>query len=125
MTSEYGSQHKPVEIRLKREEHALEVDFDDGTTFHLPAEYLRIESPSAEVQGHDPRQKQTLGGKQFVNIIGVEPVGTYAVRLKFDDLHDTGLYTWDWLYYLGANYETLWQSYLDNLESKGLKRAPK
>ncbi len=125
MTSEYGPRHKPVEIRLKREEHALEIDFEDGASFRLPAEYLRVESPSAEVQGHNPEQKQTVPGKRHVNIIGIEPVGTYAVRLKFDDLHDTGLYTWDWLYHLGANYETLWQAYLDDLAAKGLKRDPR
>lgn len=125
MSSAYGSKHKPVEIRLKREERALEIDFNNGASFHLPAEYLRVESPSAEVQGHNPEQKQLVAGKKFVNIIGVEPVGTYAVRLKFDDLHDTGLYTWDWLYSLGESYETAWQTYLDELEARGLKRDPR
>lgn len=125
MSSDYGTRCKPLEIRLKRDEHILEIDYEDGTSFSLPAEYLRVESPSAEVQGHSPLQKQIIGGKRFVNIIGVEPVGTYAVRLKFDDLHDTGLYTWDWLYHLGANYESLWQTYLESLAEKGLKRDPR
>lgn len=124
MTTAYGSRHKPTEIRLKRDEKLLEIDFDDGRSFRLPAEYLRVESPSAEVQGHNPSQKTIVAGRRHVGIMAVEPVGTYAVRIKFDDMHDTGLYTWDWLYHLGANQEALWATYLQALEERGLSREP-
>jgi len=104
MTAPLGNRHRPVEIRVKREERSLEVDFDDGKSFSLPAELLRVESPSAEVQGHGgPEGKTIVAGRRHVGIIGVEPVGSYAIRIKFDDLHDTGLFTWDWLYDLGTN----------------------
>ena len=122
--SQFSQQHKPVEIRLKQEEKALEVDFEDGVTFHLPAELLRVESPSAEVQGHSPSQKQVVAGRRHVGIMAVEPVGNYAVSIKFDDLHDTGIYTWDALYTFGENQEAIWQGYLDELESQGLSRDP-
>jgi DUF971 family protein len=124
VTGAYGNLHHPLEIRLKREEKALEVDFEDGRTFRLPAELLRIESPSAEVQGHSPTQKTVVAGRRHVGIIGVEPVGNYAVRLRFDDMHDSGLYTWDWLYNLGENQEQIWQEYLEALEERGLSRDP-
>lgn len=124
MTDPYGSRHRPTEIRLKRDEKVLEVDFEDGRSFCLPAEYLRVESPSAEVQGHHPSQKTMVAGRRHVGIMGLEPVGTYAVRIRFDDMHDTGLYTWDWLYHLGANQETLWAAYLAALDEQGLSRDP-
>ena len=94
-----------TEIRLNKAERALHVAFDDGARFSLPAEYLRVESPSAEVQGHGPHQKKTLPGKRDVAIIGVEPVGNYAVRLVFDDLHDTGIYSWEYLHELGREQD--------------------
>lgn len=124
MTTSYGSRHQVTEIRLKREEKVLEIDFEDGQTFRLPAELLRVESPSAEVQGHSPSQKTIVAGRRHVGIMGVEPVGHYAVRIKFDDLHDTGLYTWDWLYDLGSNQDEIWQTYIDALAAKGLSRDP-
>jgi DUF971 family protein len=124
MTATYGNLHHPVEIRLKRDEKALEIDFETGETFTLPAELLRIESPSAEVQGHSPAQKNTVAGRRHVGIMKVEPVGNYAVRIAFDDLHDSGLYTWDWLYNLGRNKDEIWSAYLDALKEKGLSRDP-
>ena len=122
--SDFGTKIKPTEIRLKREEKALEVDFADGRSFHYPAEFLRVESPSAEVQGHSPDQKTVIAGRKHVGILGVEPVGNYAVRLKFDDLHDTGIFTWEALYKFGTDQDTMWQSYLDALAEKGLSRDP-
>jgi DUF971 family protein len=124
MTQELGNRHHPVEIRLKRQEKALEIDFDDGRSFRLPAELLRVESPSAEVQGHGRDTKTTVAGRRHVGIMELEPVGNYALRIKFDDLHDTGLYSWDWLYDLGANLDEIWQEYLDALAAKGLSRDP-
>ena len=112
----------PTELRLKKSERRVEVDFDDGTRFSLPAEYLRVESPSAEVQGHGNEEKRILPGKRSVGISGVEPVGNYAVRLLFDDGHDTGLYTWDYLYSLGAEQEDRWASYLAALTERHLSR---
>ena len=103
----------PVEIRLKREEKLLEVDFDDGKCFRLPAEFLRVESPSAEVQGHGPGQKQLVTGRAHVGILALEPVGNYAVRIRFDDGHDTGLFTWKYLYELGRDREANWAHYLE------------
>jgi DUF971 family protein len=115
----------PVEIRLIKAEKLLEVTFDDGKVFRLPAEYLRVESPSAEVQGHGPGQKQLVGGRRHVGIMAVEPVGNYAVRLKFDDLHDTGIFSWRYLYELGAEQEVRWAKYLKALEAAGLSREPR
>lgn len=124
MSAEFGNRHHPTEIRVKRDENALEIDFDDGESFRLPAELLRVESPSAEVQGHSPTQKTTVAGRRHVGIASVEPVGSYALRICFDDGHDTGLYTWDWLYRLGADQGQIWQSYLDALATAGLSREP-
>jgi DUF971 family protein len=93
-----GTTRWPLELRLKKAEKLLEVVFDDGSRFRLPAEYLRVESPSAEVQGHGPGQKTLVAGRAHVGIIGLEPVGNYAVRITFDDLHDTGIYSWSYLY---------------------------
>ncbi|HBK07484.1 MAG TPA: hypothetical protein DDZ81_16810 [Acetobacteraceae bacterium] len=114
----------PTEIRLDRATRVLHVSFDDGTNFALPAEYLRVESPSAEVQGHNPGQKQTVAGRRHVGIIGVEAVGNYAVRLVFDDLHDSGIYSWDYLRELGEQQDRKWPAYLDALASRGLSRDP-
>lgn len=124
MSQALGNRHHPTEIRLKREERLLEIDFDDGRGFRLPAELLRVESPSAEVRGHGPAQKSIVAGKRSVGILGLEPVGTYAIRIRFDDGHDTGLYSWDWLYRLGDEQEQIWQAYLTALEQRGLSRDP-
>ena len=113
-----------TEIRLNKAEQVLEVAFDDGARFSLPAEYLRVESPSAEVQGHGPGQKQIVAGRRHVGIMAIEPVGNYAVRLVFDDLHDTGIYSWEYLHQLGREQEARWQDYLDALAAKGLRRDP-
>jgi len=121
---DYGVVRWPTEIRLKKAEKILEVDFDDGSSFSIPAELLRVESPSAEVQGHGPGQKQTVSGRRHVGIMEIEPVGNYAICIKFDDLHDTGIYTWDFLYRLGQTRDEVWQAYLDELEEKGLSRDP-
>ena len=122
--TDYGSKAVPTELRVLKDEKILEVDFDDGATFRIPAELLRVESPSAEVQGHGPGQKTVVSGRRHVNIIGVEPVGNYAVRLKFDDLHDTGIYTWDTLYKFGQDQDQMWADYLEALNAKGLSRDP-
>jgi DUF971 family protein len=111
-----------TEIRLNKAERVLHVAFDDGAQFALPAEYLRVESPSAEVQGHMPSQKQTVPGKRHVAIVGIEPVGHYAVRLVFDDRHDTGIYSWEYLHELGREQEKRWADYLGALEVKGMNR---
>lgn len=113
----------PTEIRLKKAEKVLEIDFDDNKTFLLPAELLRVESPSAEVQGHGG-EKVIVAGRRHVGIIGLEPVGHYAVRLIFDDLHDTGIYTWAYLYKLGDGQAEIWDRYLTALAEKGLSRDP-
>ncbi len=120
--SDHGTAHWPTEIRLKKAEKRLEIDFDDGTTFRLPAEYLRVESPSAEVQGHGPGQRRLVPGKARVGIAGLEPVGNYAIRILFDDGHSTGIYSWAYLRTLGAEQETRWRNYLAALESAGLSR---
>jgi len=112
----------PVEIRVRRAERRLEIDFDDGSSFSLPAELLRVESPSAEVQGHVPSQKITLPGKRGVGIREVEPVGNYAVRILFDDGHGTGIYAWPYLHRLGREQERIWQAYLEALAARGLSR---
>ncbi len=124
MTASLGTQHRPMEIRLKRDEKVLEIDFEDGHRFRLPAELLRVESPSADVQGHNPSQKTIVAGRRHVGITGLEPVGHYAVRITFDDLHDSGLYSWDWLYHLGVNQDRLWHDYLAALAEHGLSRDP-
>jgi DUF971 family protein len=111
-----------TEIRLRRQDKVLDVAFDDGSRFSLPAEYLRVESPSAEVQGHGPGQKQVVAGRRHVGIMTVEPVGNYAVRLIFDDRHDTGIYSWEYLRQLGLEQEARWQAYLNELQSRGLSR---
>jgi DUF971 family protein len=118
-----GAGHWPTEIRLDRETQTLHVIFDDGAAFALPAELLRVESPSAEVQGHG-EGKTIVAGRRHVGIMEIEPVGHYAIRITFDDLHDSGIYSWDYLYGLGARKETIWSQYLDSLEANGLSRDP-
>jgi len=114
----------PIELRLKRAEKLVEISFDDGSKFSLPAEYLRVESPSAEVQGHGAGQKTLVHGRTHVGIIGLEPIGNYAVRIKFDDLHDTGIYSWSYLYELGVEHKKRWREYFDALAANGLSREP-
>ena len=115
---------RAVELRLKTAEKRLEIDFDDGASFSLPAERLRVESPSAEVKGHGPGEKKIIAGRRHVGIMSLEPVGNYAVRIVFDDLHDTGLFSWRYLYELGQNQDRIWQTYLDALQANGLSRDP-
>lgn len=115
----------PTEIRLKKAEKILEIDFDDGTRARLPAEYLRVESPSAEVQGHGPSQRQWVAGRAQVGILNLEPVGNYAIRIVFDDLHDTGIFSWAYLHTLNREHDKRWREYLAALESRGLSREPK
>jgi DUF971 family protein len=124
MADDFKTEHWPTEIRLRKQEKILEIDFDDGSRFALPAELLRVESPSAEVQGHGPGQKTLIAGRRHVGIMAVEPVGNYAVRLKFDDLHDTGIFSWPYLYKLGRDKDQIWQGYLDALGAHGLSRDP-
>ena len=114
----------PTEIRLAKDRRTLHVAFEDGAAFAIPAELLRVESPSAEVQGHDPSQKKIVPGKAEVEILRVEPVGHYAVKLSFDDMHDTGIYAWDYLRRLGEEGEALMQAYRDALAAQGLSREP-
>ncbi len=116
--------HKPwpVELRLHKDRRTLTISFDNDESFDLSAEYLRVRSPSAEVQGHSPEERKTVGGKKNVAILEVKPVGNYAVRIVFDDLHSTGIYSWDYLLELGRNRDANWQEYLDELAAKGLSR---
>jgi len=116
--------HQPSEIRLQKKSRRLTVDYDGGSHFELPFEYLRVHSPSAEVKGHGPGQEVLQTGKENVQITALEPVGHYAIRIVFDDGHDTGLYTWKYLYELGAEYEKRWQAYLDRLTAAGYPRQP-
>jgi DUF971 family protein len=113
-----------TDIRLNKAECVLHIAFDDGSRFSLPSEYLRVESPSAEVQGHAPHQKQIVPGKQGVAIVRIEPVGNYAIRLVFDDQHDTGIYSWEYLHELGRQQNDRWSAYLAALQSRGLRREP-
>lgn len=121
---QFGQTHSPKEIRLNKDDKLLEIDFEDGKTFNIPAELLRVESPSAEVQGHSPEQKKLVGGRRHVNIMEISPVGNYAVALKFDDLHDSGIYTWDFLYNMGENQDAIWGDYLAAIEAAGISRDP-
>ena len=118
-----GSSHPwPTELRLRKDRRTLTIAFDNGQAFDLSAEYLRVRSPSAEVQGHSPDERKTVAGKQNVAILEVNPIGNYAVRLVFDDLHSTGIYSWDYLYQLGRDRDANWQDYLDELAAKGMTR---
>ena len=114
----------PAEIRLFREERRLEVDFDDGQTFLYAAEFLRVESPSAEVQGHSADQKKIVAGRRHVRIDAIEPVGNYAIRIRFDDKHDTGIFSWAYLRELGEKQQEKWDAYLAALLYRGLSRDP-
>lgn len=115
----------PTEIRLRKDRRSLAVRFDDGADFEYPAEFLRVLSPSAEVQGHSKEQRQTVPGKIDIAITAVDPVGNYAVRLTFADGHDSGIFTWTYLRRLGEEREALWADYLAELSAKGLSRAPR
>jgi DUF971 family protein len=114
----------PTEIEYHQKSRILDLTFDTGEKFSLDAEFLRVYSPSAEVRGHSPDQETLQVGKADVMVERIEPVGTYAIQLFFDDGHDTGIYSWDWLYYLGKEHEKLWREYLEKLEKAGAKRAP-
>tara|TARA_A100001037_G_scaffold124625_1_gene113108 strand:+ start:1618 stop:1974 length:357 start_codon:yes stop_codon:yes gene_type:complete len=114
----------PTEIKLKKAEKKLEIKFDDGERFILTAEFLRVESPSAEVQGHGTNQKKIVAGRRHVAIMAIEPVGNYAIRILFDDLHDTGIYSWALLHEMGRNQEKLWKDYLSALRRANLSRDP-
>lgn len=124
MTTSGGDGPWPLVLRVKREKRRLEVEFDDGTSFALPAELLRVESPSAEVQGHVPSQKVTVAGKRGVGILRLEPVGNYAVRIVFDDGHGTGIFAWPYLHRLGRDQAGIWDAYLAALAAQGLSRDP-
>ena len=113
----------PTELRLHKDRRTLTVVFDNGERFDLPAEYLRVKSPSAEVQGHSPDERKTVAGKRDVAILELRSVGNYAVRPLFDDMHSTGIYSWDYLLELGRDRDSLWQEYLDELAAKGLARV--
>ena len=112
----------PSQLRLRENGRILQITFENGASYDLDAEYLRVMSPSAEVQGHRPGEHVTISGKHQCGIVGIEPVGTYAVRLIFDDLHSTGIYTWRYLHELGSRYREKWASYEAELKAKGLSR---
>ncbi len=114
----------PTELRVSKDRRLLTVSYGAASAIELPAEFLRVLSPSAEVQGHSPQQRVTVPGKRDVAILRIEPVGNYAVRIVFDDMHDTGIYSWDYLHTLGLEKEERWQSYLDELAGKKLSRDP-
>lgn len=114
----------PTEIKLHQKSRLLEIAFSDGKRFELPCEFLRVYSPSAEVRGHGPGQEVLQVGKKNVEITDIQPVGSYAVQLVFSDGHDSGLYSWDYLYELGVNQEALWQQYLARMSEAGAKREP-
>jgi DUF971 family protein len=118
------SQAWPTELRLHKDRKTLTVTFEGKGSFDLPAEYLRVKSPSAEVQGHSPSERKTVPGKINVGIMEILPVGNYAVRLVFDDMHSTGIFGWDYLLELGRNHAAYWQDYLDELQAKNLTREP-
>jgi len=124
MAESFETEHWPGEIRYLAADKRLEIDFDNGVTFTYPAELLRVESPSAEVQGHGASDKKVMAGRMHVGILEIEPVGNYAVRIKFDDLHDTGIFSWQYLYQLGRDQDEIWQAYLSALEAQGLSREP-
>ncbi|HEY7458514.1 MAG TPA: DUF971 domain-containing protein [Xanthobacteraceae bacterium] len=124
MTADAQTRPWPTELRLAKDRRSLTISFEDGTSFALPAEYLRVESPSAEVQGHNPDERITVAGKREVGIMEVNPVGNYAVRLVFDDMHSTGIYSWDYFHQLGREHQVRWARYLEELEAKKLSREP-
>jgi len=114
----------PTEIRLQKKSRQIVIAYDDGSRFELSFEYLRVNSPSAEVKGHGPGQEVLQTGKENVQVTAIEPIGHYAVRLVFDDGHNTGLYSWSYLYELGTERDSKWQAYLDRLEAAGYARQP-
>src|SRR6266581_9171399 len=114
----------PTELRLHKDCKTLTVAFDNGEGDDLSAEHLRVRSPSAEVKGHSPAERKTVAGKKNVAIMEVTPIGNYAVRLTFDDMHSTGIYSWDYLHELGRNQQRYWQEYLDELAARGMSREP-
>lgn len=116
------TENTPTELRVSRDRRTLTLVYGDGERHELPAEMLRVLSPSAEVQGHSPEQRVTVAGKMEVEILRIAPVGRYAVRITFDDMHDTGIFSWDYLQELGRNRESRWREYLDELARKGLSR---
>lgn len=120
----FGTTVWPTEVKLLKHEKRLSIAFEDGAQFDYPAELLRVESPSAEVQGHGGAEKTIVAGRRHVGILNIEPVGHYAIRIDFDDLHDTGIFSWTYLYHLGRNKEAIWQRYLAALEARGLSRDP-
>jgi DUF971 family protein len=122
MTGLTPNSPRPTDIKLHQASRLLEISFDDGKSAQLSCEFLRVYSPSAEVRGHGPGQEVLQTGKEDVNIVGVEPVGNYAVKLTFSDGHNTGLYSWDYLYEIAKNYEALWLEYLGRLAMTGVKR---
>ena len=124
MTSTPASAPWPTELRLHKDRKTLTVSYETGERFDLAAEYLRVRSPSAEVQGHSPSERRTVGGKQNVQILELHPIGNYAVRLAFDDMHSTGIFSWEYLFELGRNREKYWNEYLAELSEKGLSRVP-
>lgn len=117
-----ASPPQPLEIKLHQKSRRMEIAFSDGSAFELSYELLRVYSPSAEVRGHGPGQEVLQAGKREVEIVSLEPSGSYAVQPKFSDGHDTGIYSWEYLYWLGENREKLWQQYLERLEQAGASR---
>lgn len=114
----------PTELRVRSDKKSLTVSFDNGESHELSAEYLRVCSPSAEVQGHGPDQRKTIPGKKNVEIMKMEPIGNYAVKIHFDDMHNTGIFTWSYLLELGQSRDELWGGYLKELDEKGMSREP-
>jgi len=114
----------PTEVRLSKDKKALRVAFESGEAYEFPAEFLRVHSPSAEVQGHSPQERRIVPGKRNVAVLEVQPVGNYAVRLVFDDTHSTGIYSWDYFLRLGRGQERMWYDYLHELAARGLTRDP-
>jgi DUF971 family protein len=122
MVTQAASRPWPVELKLNKAKDTIDIAFDNGERFPLAAEYLRVNSRSAEVKGHGTAPRETVAGKRRVKISAIEAIGNYAVRIVFDDGHDTGLYSWDYLYELGSEHETKWPAYLEELAAQGLKR---
>jgi DUF971 family protein len=117
-----GEKPTPTEIKLHQKSRVLEISYSDGSRFELPYEFLRVYSPSAEVRGHGPGQEVLQSGKKDVDILSLEPVGSYAVQPHFSDRHSTGIYSWEYLYDLGTHRQSLWQDYLKRLEAAGVRR---
>ena len=124
MNAAETTQPWPTELRLHKDRKTLTVAFDDGERFDLAAEYLQGRSPRLEVQGHSPSERRTVGGKQEVQILELHPVGNYAVRIVFDDMHSTGIFSWDYLHELGRKREEYWSDYLGELAAQHLSRTP-